>query len=208
MNARPYQELAAELGIPDSALSPRGHDVAKVDPALASAPPRGKLVLVSAITPTPAGEGKTTMSINLTINLHLTKQKTTIYIHKPSLKPIFGIKGGSTGGGRAFVHPEDRINLHFTGDIHAITAAHNLIAALIDNDLHFGAASGLSHRSIVFPRVLDMNDRSLRNVIVGGGGEGVLRETRFDITAASEVMAILCLARSADDLRARLGRIV
>jgi formate--tetrahydrofolate ligase len=208
MTVRRYQDLAAELGIPESALSPRGHDVAKVDPALADAPPRGKLVLVSAITPTPAGEGKTTVSVGLGMGLRLAGTKTAVCVREPSLGPVFGIKGGGTGGGRATVHPEDRINLHFTGDIHAITAAHNLIAALIDNDLHFGASSGLSHRSITFPRVLDMNDRSLRNVIVGGAGEGVLRETRFDITAASEVMAILCLARSADDLRARLGRIV
>jgi formate--tetrahydrofolate ligase len=203
------EEIADELGIAREALSPRGRDVAKIDPTIAGErKQRGKLVLVSAITPTPAGEGKTTVSIGLAMGLAKAGKRAAVCVREPSLGPVFGIKGGGTGGGRATVEPEDRINLHFTGDLHAIGSAHNLIAALLDNDLHFGGASGLSHRSVVFPRVMDMNDRSLRRIVVGLGGDGVARETRFDITAASEVMAILCLSSSLSDLRARLGKIV
>ena len=211
---RPIEEVAAELGVAPLHVSPRGRDMAKLDPAAIDAGPgTGKLVLMSAITPTPAGEGKTTMSVGLAMGLRRIGKRAVACLREPSLGPVFGIKGGGTGGGRATLEPEDRINLHFTGDLHAITAAHNLLAAMIDNDLHFqdkqgGAASGLDPRKITWPRVLDANDRALRNVVIGLGGDGAPRESRFDITAASEVMAILCLATSLDDLRERLGRIV
>jgi formate--tetrahydrofolate ligase len=206
---RAIEDIASDLGIDASALSPRGRYVAKLDPgAIVGRAPRGKLVLVSAITPTPAGEGKTTVAVGLAMGLARAGRSAAVCLRQPSLGPVFGMKGGGAGGGRATLEPEDRINLHFTGDIHAVSAAHNLIAALLDNDLHFGAASGLDPRSVVFPRVMDMNDRALRRIVVGLGGDGVPRETRFDITAASEVMAILCLASSQSDLRDRLERIV
>lgn len=206
---RPIDEVAAELGIDPQHVSPRGRDMAKIDPAaIAAGPGDGKLVLMSAITPTPAGEGKTTMSVGLAMGLRRIGRRAVACLREPSLGPVFGIKGGGTGGGRATLEPEDRINLHFTGDLHAIAAAHNLLAAMIDNDLHFGAQSGLDPRTITWPRVLDVNDRALRDVVIGLGGDGAPRESRFDITAASEVMAVLCLASSLEDLRARLGRIV
>lgn len=205
---RPIEEVAAELGVDPEHVSPRGRDVAKIDPAaIARGPERGKLVLVSAITPTPAGEGKTTISVGLAMGLRRIGRRAVACLREPSLGPVFGVKGGGTGGGRAIVEPEARINLHFTGDLHAITAAHNLLAAMIDNDLHFGT-SGIDARSVTWPRVLDVNDRALREIVIGLGGNGPTRETRFDITAASEVMAVLCLARSIEDLEARLGRIV
>lgn len=205
---RSIDEVAAELGVDPAHVSPRGRDVAKIDPAaIGASARRGKLVLVSAITPTPAGEGKTTVSVGLAMGLRRIGRRAVVCVREPSLGPVFGVKGGGTGGGRAVVEPEGRINLHFTGDLHAVTAAHNLLAAMIDNDLHFGT-SGLDARGVSWPRVLDVNDRALRDVVVGLGGDGVPRQTRFDITAASEVMAVLCLARSLEDLRARLGRMV
>ena len=211
---RPITEVAAQLGLDASEIRPYGHDVAKIDPALLAAPRRrpggGNLVLVSAITPTPAGEGKTTTAIGLAQGLARLGESTCLALREPSLGPTFGMKGGATGGGRSQVSPADRINLHFTGDFHAITTAHNLLAAMVDNHIYFGNPLGIDPRRILWRRVLDMNDRALRNAIVGLGGskQGVPRETGFDITAASEVMAILCLAENEDDLRARLNRIL
>lgn len=207
---RPIAEVAAELGIQAEFLVPYGHDKAKVrTEALESARQRrapGKLVLVSAITPTPAGEGKTTASIGLAQGLKRTGRFPALALRQPSMGPVFGRKGGATGGGRSKVEPSEQINLQFTGDFHAITAAHNLLSAMIDNRLHF-RDTALDPRRVLWKRVLDVNDRALRRMIVGQG-EGPLRETGFDITAASEVMAILCLADSRDDLRARLERIL
>jgi len=210
---RPIEEVAGELGIPADLLVPYGRHVAKVDLAGIApleARPRGRLVLVTAITPTPAGEGKTTTTIGLGDALRRLGSRTAICLREPSLGPCFGVKGGATGGGRAQVVPMERINLHFTGDFHAVGAAHNLLAAMVDNHLHWGNEPGLDPRRILWRRVLDMNDRALRSIVVGLGGpaHGVPREAGFDITPASEVMAILCLARDAADLEARLGRIV
>jgi formate--tetrahydrofolate ligase len=206
---RPISQVAEELGLDRADLQPYGRDKAKIDlAALERREAQGKLVLVSAITPTPAGEGKTTTSVALSMGLRRLGARSVVCLREPSLGPVFGIKGGGTGGGRSTVEPSDKINLHFTGDLHAIGAAHNLLAALIDNDLHFGAKSGLDPQRVTWSRAMDMNDRSLRRIIVGLQGQGVPRESRFDITAASEVMAILCLAESLDDLRARLGRVV
>lgn len=208
---RPLNEVAAELGIAAEHVLPWGRHRAKIDlAALEGAPKgRGRLVLVSAINPTPAGEGKTTVSVGLAMGLRRRGVRTALCLREPSLGPVFGVKGGATGGGKAQVIPADAINLHFTGDLHAITAAHNLLSAIIDNALHFGTTD-LDPRRVRWGRALDMNDRSLRRVIVGLGGsaEGVPRETRFDITAASEVMAVLCLASGPADLVTRLGRIV
>jgi formate--tetrahydrofolate ligase len=209
---RPIAGVANELGLTPGDLYPYGHDVAKVDlsvlqrPRSRSASPR--LILVSAITPTPAGEGKTTTSIGLGDAFHLLEQSVCVALREPSMGPCFGIKGGGTGAGRSQLVPAERINLHFTGDFHAVTAAHNLLAAMLDNHLYFGNALRIDPRRILWRRVMDMNDRALRNVIVGLGGhqQGVPRETGFDITAASEVMAMLCLASGADDLRQRIER--
>lgn len=207
---RPLSELAAELDIPADALVPMGRHKAKVEVAVdaGDAHQSGKVVLVSAITPTPAGEGKTTTTIGLTQALHQAGHKVVACLREPSLGPVFGIKGGGTGGGRCHLEPRVDVDLHFTGDLHAITAAHNLLAALIDNHLHFGLEPRLDPRRIRWKRVLDMSDRSLRNTVVGLQGDGVARESGFDITAASEVMAALSLARDAEDLRARLGRLL
>lgn len=219
---RPIADVAAELGLDPEDVLPYGRDKAKIDLAALSRAKKGKgqLVLVSAITPTPAGEGKTTTSIALAMGLRRIGVKAVPALREPSLGPVFGVKGGGTGGGKAQLVPANEINLHFTGDLHAITAAHNLLAAIVDNELHWfdgPAKEGdapkekrLDPRRVTWRRALDMNDRALRNVLVGMGGRngGVLRETGFDITAASEIMAILCLASSLDDLRARLGRIV
>ena len=210
---RPIAEVAAELGIPTEVLVPYGRHVAKVDLgwiAGLEGRPRGRLVLVTAITPTPAGEGKTTTTIGLGDALRRLGLRTAICLREPSLGPCFGAKGGATGGGRAQVVPRERINLHFTGDFHAVGAAHNLLAAIVDNHLHWGNELGLDPRQILWRRVLDVNDRALRSIVTGLGGpaHGVPRETGFDITPASEVMAILCLAHDAADLEARLGRIV
>jgi formate--tetrahydrofolate ligase len=205
------QELAAALELDAAALEPYGHDKAKVAlAALAGRPQRGRLVLVSAITPTPAGEGKTTTSIGLAQGLARLGVRATVALREPSLGPTLGMKGGGTGGGLSQIVPADDINMHFTGDIHAVGAAHNLLAAMVDNHLHFGNAVGLDSRRVLWRRALDMNDRALRDIVIGLGGhrEGVPRETGFDITAASEVMAILCLSRDVHDLKERLGRIV
>ncbi|MCK6555664.1 formate--tetrahydrofolate ligase [Candidatus Binatia bacterium] len=209
---RPIREVAAELGLTATHLFPVGHDVAKVELNVLDEPPRhrgeSRLILVSAITPTPAGEGKTTTSIGLGDAIRRLGHSVCIALREPSMGPCMGIKGGATGGGHSQVMPADRINLHFTGDFHAITAANNLLAALLDNHIYFGNRLGIDPRRIVWRRAMDMNDRALRNIIVGLGGhqQGVPRETGFDITAASEVMAMLCLANSIDDLRARLDR--
>jgi formate--tetrahydrofolate ligase len=210
--SRPINAIAGALGLRSEDLNPYGHDVVKVDLSVLEQPRRRdgipRLILVSAITPTPAGEGKTTTSIGLGDALHRLGASVCVALREPSLGPCLGMKGGATGGGRSQVRPADRINLHFTGDFHAVTSAHNLLAALLDNHLYFGNALRIDPRRIVWRRVMDMNDRALRNVIVGLGGtaQGVPRETGFDITAASEVMAMLCLATGVDDLRARLER--
>jgi len=204
-------EVARQLDLDPRHLEPYGNDKAKISlEALNGGSREGRLILVSAITPTPAGEGKTTTSIGLAQGLALNGVRAAVAVREPSLGPYLGMKGGGTGGGLSQVVPAEDINLHFTGDIHAVSAAHNLLAALVDNQLHHGNPLGLDSRRVVWKRVLDMNDRALRDVVIGLGGrsEGVPRETGFDITAASEVMAILCLADGIDDLKQRLGRIV
>jgi formate--tetrahydrofolate ligase len=210
---KPIEDIAGDMGLPPQLLEPYGRDVMKIGLAaideLADAP-RAKYVLVSAITPTPLGEGKTTTTVGLGQGFkHLGKQ-ATVAIRQPSMGPTLGIKGGAAGGGYSQVVPMELLNLHLTGDMHAVTAAHNLLAAMVDNHLHQGNALGLDEREITWRRVLDMNDRALRNVVVGLGAraDGVPRQTGFDITAASEVMAALALTTGLADLRARLGRIV
>jgi len=208
---KPILDVARALGLDAGHLEPYGAAKAKVSlDALAGRAPRGRLVLVSAITPTPAGEGKTTCSIGLAQGLARNGVATAVALREPSLGPYLGMKGGGTGGGKSQVIPADDINLHFTGDVHAVSSAHNLLAALVDNHLHHGNALALDSRRVLWRRAIDMNDRALRDIVIGLGGqrEGVPRETGFDITAASEVMAILCLATDIDDLKARLGRIV
>jgi len=208
---RPIAEVAEILGLGREHLQLFGDDKAKVAlEARESGRPRGRLVLVSAITPTDAGEGKTTTSIGLAQGLARIGQSVCLALREPSLGPTFGMKGGATGGGAARIVPEADINLHFTGDFHAISTAHNLLAALLDNHVHQGNRLGVDPRRVLWRRVLDMNDRALRHVVIGLGGvlEGVPRETGFDITPASEVMAALCLAEDADDLRRRLERVV
>ena len=209
---RPIAEIGARLGLGPQDLMPYGRDKAKVDTAVLGRTrarrSASKLVLVSAITPTPAGEGKTTTSIGLAQAMDRLGESVCLALREPSLGPVFGMKGGATGGGHSQVGPADAINLHFTGDFHAITSAHNLLAAALDNHLHQGNALRIDARRVLWPRVMDMNDRALRSILIGLGGSanGVLREAGFDITAASEVMAMLCLARDAEDLRARLDR--
>jgi formate--tetrahydrofolate ligase len=203
----------ARLGIAPEALVPYGHFKAKVSlEYIASLQdrPNGKLVLVTAITPTPAGEGKTTTSVGLNDGLNLIGIKSIVCLREPSLGPCFGMKGGAAGGGRAQVIPMEDINLHFNGDFHAITSAHSLLAALLDNHLQWGNELNIDPRRVVWRRVVDMNDRALRNINVGLGGvtHGVPRETGFDITVASEIMAILCLATDIKDLQRRLGDII
>jgi len=210
---RPIREIGAKLGIPEEALIPYGHDKAKVAQGFVSGlegRPEGKLILVTAISPTPAGEGKTTTTVGLGDALARIGKRTAICIREASLGPNFGMKGGAAGGGMAQIVPMDEMNLHFTGDFHAITAAHNLLAALIDNHLYWGNALDIDPRRITWRRVMDMNDRALRDMVVGLGGvrNGFPRQTGFDITVASEVMAILCLARDLEDLQQRLGAIV
>ncbi len=210
---KPIQEIGARLGIPAESLIPYGHDKAKVAQDFIESlkgRPDGKLILVTAINPTPAGEGKTTTTVGLGDGLNRIGKRAAICLREPSLGPNFGMKGGAAGGGYAQVVPMEDINLHFTGDFHAITAAHNLLAAMIDNHIYWGNALGIDQRRISWRRVVDMNDRALRDIVVGLGGvaNGFPRQTGFDITVASEVMAILCLAESLADLQARLGRIV
>ncbi|MDZ4778386.1 MAG: formate--tetrahydrofolate ligase [Alphaproteobacteria bacterium] len=208
---RPMAEVAAKIGVPADALIPYGFDKAKIAaPFLKSlaGKPDGALVLVTAVNPTPAGEGKTTTTIGLGDALNRIGKRAAICIREPSLGPCFGQKGGATGGGHAQVIPMDDINLHFTGDFHAITTAHNLLAAMVDNHLYWGNAQNIDPRRVVWRRVMDMNDRSLRDMVTSLGGNGAPAESGFDITVASEVMAILCLAKDLDDLQARLGRII
>ena len=208
---RPILDVAAELGLGPADVRPHGHDKAKIElSAAADAPLDGRLILVSAMSPTPAGEGKTTVTVGLGQALGKLGAKALVAIREPSLGPVLGLKGGAAGGGHAQVVPMESINLHFTGDLHAITCAHNVLAALVDNALHFREGPALDPRRVTWKRVLDVNDRALRQVTVGLGGtaQGVPRETGFDITAASEVMAVFCLARDRADLRARLARIV
>lgn len=209
---RPIHDVADDLGLSADDVIPWGRHRAKVSlDALTrrEGEAQGRLVLVSAINPTPAGEGKTTTSVALAMGLCKRGRRAVAALREPSLGPVFGMKGGGTGGGLATLEPSADINLHFTGDIHAITSAHNLLAAIADNALHFRDPVDLDPRSVRWRRALDMNDRALRHVVVAmGRGNGPLRETAFDITAASEVMAILCLATSVKDLEARLGRIV
>jgi formate--tetrahydrofolate ligase len=210
---RPIAEIAAKLGIPDEAVEPYGRTKAKIDGGFLASlrgRPQGRLILVTAINPTPAGEGKTTTTIGLADALTRLGRKTAICLREPSLGPCFGAKGGATGGGRAQIGPKEEIDLHFTGDFHAVTSAHNLLAAVIDNALHHGTAGGLDPRRVAWRRVMDMNDRSLRQIVTGLGGRanGVVREAGFDITTASEIMAILCLADDLADLKDRLARMV
>ena len=208
---KPITEIAASAGIDEDALELYGKYKAKVDVFHTGTgeTKKGKIVLVTAMSPTPAGEGKSTCTVGLGDALALEGQNVIIALREPSLGPIFGIKGGAAGGGYAQVLPMEDINMHFTGDFHAITSAHNLLAALLDNHIHQGNQLNIDPRRIQFRRVLDMNDRALRNVVIGLGGptEGVPRESGFDITVASEVMAIFCLATSIDDLRERLSKI-
>ena len=210
---RPLPEIAAEVGLGPHRLEPYGHAVAKVSPGaaadLADRPP-GRYVVVSAVTPTPLGEGKTTTTIGLGQAFRHIGRRGVIAVRQPSMGPTLGIKGGAAGGGHSQIVPMETVNLHLTGDLHAVTAAHNLLSAMMDNHLHKGAASGLDPSSITWRRVLDLCDRDLRRIVTGLGGraDGIPRETGFDITAASEVMAVLALCTSLPDLRARLGRIV
>ncbi|MHB8795954.1 MAG: formate--tetrahydrofolate ligase, partial [Candidatus Nanopelagicales bacterium] len=209
----PIADIAAGLGIPGTALEPYGRAKAKVSlDYLASLPenPAARLVLVTAISPTPPGEGKTTASVGLADGLRAIGLRAMVCLREPSLGPVFGQKGGAAGGGRAQVVPMEDINLHFTGDFSAIGLANNLLAALIDNHVHHGNHLGIDVRRITWKRVLDFNDRALRDVTIalGGPGNGYPRQDGFDIVAASEIMAIFCLADSLDDLRDRLGRIV
>ena len=210
---KPLEDISAEMGIPAHLLEPYGEQVVKIKLAaieeLADRP-AAKYVVVSAITPTPLGEGKTTTTVGLGQGFRHIGRQATVAIRQPSMGPTFGIKGGAAGGGYSQVVPMEVLNLHLTGDMHAVTAAHNLLAAMIDNHLFQGNALGLDLNNITWRRVLDVNDRALRNIIVGlgGKGDGVPRQTGFDITAASEVMATLALTKSLADLRERLGRIV
>ena len=212
-NKKPIQEIGSKLGIPAEDLLPFGHDKAKVSDRFIKAQqdrPDGKLILVTAINPTPAGEGKTTTTVGLGDGLNAIGKKAAICIREASLGPCFGMKGGAAGGGYAQVVPMEDMNLHFTGDFHAITSAHNLLSAMIDNHIYWGNALQIDVRRIVWRRVMDMNDRALRqiNASLGGVANGFPRETGFDITVASEVMAILCLATDLDDLKSRLGAII
>ncbi|OGD19289.1 MAG: formate--tetrahydrofolate ligase [Candidatus Aminicenantes bacterium RBG_16_63_16] len=207
------EEIAARAGIPRECLEKYGEYKAKVlwPQPVRDLPIKGNLIMVTAMTPTPAGEGKTTTAIGLADAFNRLGTRSMAALREPSLGPVFGMKGGATGGGRARVIPSDDINLHFTGDMHAITAAHNLLAAMVDNRLHFDGVCGLIDcRTITWKRVMDMDDRVLRDIVVGIGGplRGIARETGFDITAASEVMAILCLSADLRELKQRLGRIV
>ena len=209
----PLGDIAKQLGLPEELLEPYGRNVAKIELSAlqhVQSRPTGKYVVVTAITPTPLGEGKTTTSVGLAQAMKHIGKVGLLALRQPSMGPTFGIKGGAAGGGYSQVIPMEILNLHLTGDFHAVTAAHNLLAAMVDNHIHQGNALGLSIDNITWRRVLDVNDRALRNITVGQGApeDGVERSSGFDITAASEVMALLALATSMEDLRARLGRIV
>lgn len=209
----PIADIAAQMGLLPDHLEMYGRNVAKIDLDAVgdiTSQPKGKYVVVTAITPTPLGEGKTTTSVGLAQAMKHVGKRGLLALRQPSMGPTFGIKGGAAGGGYSQVVPMENLNLHLTGDFHAVTAAHNLLAAMVDNHLHHGNALGLALKKITWRRVLDVNDRALRNMVIGMGGneDGVVRQSGFDITAASEVMAILALANDANDLRARLGRIV
>ena len=210
-NMLPIGEIAARLGVSEEALEPYGRTKAKLDiHSLRDMPRKAKLVLVTAINPTPAGEGKTTTSVGLADALSQLGKKVVLALREPSLGPVFGVKGGAAGGGYAQVVPMEEINLHFTGDFHAIGAANNLLAAMLDNHIQQGNALNIDVRRITWKRAVDMNDRQLRNIVCGLGGKanGVPREDGFDITVASEIMAVLCLATSLTDLKERLARMV
>lgn len=207
----PIMNIAQKAGFIPESVSPYGRYVAKIDQrAYANLPLKAKLVLVTAINPTPAGEGKTTVSVALADGMREIGKNAMLALREPSLGPVFGMKGGATGGGYAQVVPMESINLHFTGDLHAITAANNLLCAMIDNHIQQGNQLGIDPRRVCFRHCLDVNDRQLRQIVQGIGGtqNGTPREDGFDITAASEVMATFCLASDLRDLKARLGRIV
>ena len=211
--AQPICDIADKIGIPGDAVMPYGNTKAKIDPGYIESlqgRPDGKLILVTAITPTPAGEGKTTTSVGLHDGLSRIGKKSIVCLREPSLGPCFGMKGGAAGGGHAQVIPMEDINLHFTGDFHAIGAAHNLLSALIDNHIYWGNGAQLDSRRIAWKRVVDMNDRALRSIAnsLGGPGNGFPREDGFDITVASEVMAIFCLSKNLEDLQQRLSKII
>ncbi|HSP59509.1 MAG TPA: formate--tetrahydrofolate ligase [Ornithinimicrobium sp.] len=210
---RPIGEVAEELGLGPEDYEPYGHDKAKLSLGILDRladRPDGRLILCTAINPTAAGEGKTTTNVGLSMALNRLGHRAVTTLREPSLGPVFGMKGGAAGGGYAQVVPMEDINLHFTGDFHAITSAHNLLSALLDNSIHQGNPLGINPKRISWKRVLDMNDRALRNVVVGLGkvGDGVVRESGFEITVASEIMAALCLATGIEDLKERFGRIV
>jgi formate--tetrahydrofolate ligase len=208
---RPIADVAAEVGLSADEILPYGRTKAKIAPdAIAKRKPTGRLVLVTGISPTPAGEGKSTVTIGVSMALRRLGKKVIVAIREPSLGPVFGVKGGAAGGGYAQIVPMDEINLHFTGDFHAITSAHNLLSAMLDNHLHHGNALGIDTRRITWPRTMDMNDRALRSMIVSLGGinAGPVREERFVIVPGSEIMAILCLASDLQDLEARIRRII
>ena len=210
---KPIGAVAASLAIPEDVLHPYGRHIAKLDNAFLrqiEARPNGRMILVTAISPTPAGEGKTTTTIGLGDGLNRIGKKTMICLREPSLGPCFGQKGGAAGGGYAQIVPMESINLHFTGDFHAIGAAHNLLAAMLDNHIYWGNALNIDTRRVVWKRALDMNDRALRSIVssLGGASNGFAREDGFDITVASEIMAAFCLARDLPDLEERMGRII
>jgi len=213
---RSIADVATDLGLGPDDYEPYGRGKAKLALSLADRPARGKgrLILVTAINPTPAGEGKTTTSISLAMGMRRLGKNAVLALREPSLGPVFGVKGGGTGGGKASLTPADDINLHFTGDIHAITTAHNLLSAIVDNSIYFGDVipdkGEIDPRQVTWGRSMDMNDRFLRRCVVGLGGKasGTPREERFDITAASEIMAIMALATDYADLEQRLARIV
>jgi len=213
VNKKPIQEIGAKLDIPTEHLLPFGHDKAKVSQEFINSVQgnkHGKLILVTAINPTPAGEGKTTTTVGLGDGLNKIGKRAAICIREASLGPCFGMKGGAAGGGYAQVVPMEEMNLHFTGDFHAITSAHNLLSAMIDNHIYWGNSLDIDQRRVTWRRVMDMNDRALRDIVtsLGGVANGYPRQTGFDITVASEVMAILCLATSLEDLQKRLGDII
>ena len=210
---KPIMEIGAKLGIPSEHLLPYGHDKAKVSQEFIKSlagRPDGKLILVTAINPTPAGEGKTTTTVGLGDGLNRIGKKAVVCIREASLGPNFGMKGGAAGGGYSQIVPMEEMNLHFTGDFHAITSAHNLLSAMIDNHIYWGNSLDIDERRVMWRRVMDMNDRALRDIVVslGGVSNGFPRQTGFDITVASEVMAILCLSNDLEDLQTRLGNIV